>query len=93
MYRAGTETQVLSGANYTILYPVPVCCIQSTLQPTSQVQTDMFLLIKFFFFLFRAIPVEMEVPRLGVESELQLLALTTATATPDPSRVWDLHNS
>ena len=28
----------------------------------------------------------MEVPRLGVESELQLPAYTTATATPDPSR-------
>ena len=31
----------------------------------------------------------MEVPRLGVESELQLLACTTATATPDPSCVCD----
>ena len=29
----------------------------------------------------------MEVLRLGVESELQLLAYTTATATPDPSHV------
>ena len=28
----------------------------------------------------------MEVPRLGVESELQLPAYTTATATLDPSR-------
>ena len=27
----------------------------------------------------------MEVPRLGVEWELQLLAYTTATAMPDPS--------
>ena len=35
----------------------------------------------------------MEVPRLGVESELQLLAYTTATATRDPSRVLDLHHS
>ena len=35
----------------------------------------------------------MEVPRLGVESELQLPADTTATATPDPSCVWDLHPS
>ena len=33
----------------------------------------------------------MEVPGLGVESELQLL--TYATATPDPSRVCDLHHS
>ena len=33
----------------------------------------------------------MEVPSLGVESEL--LAYTTATAMPDPSRVCDLHHS
>ena len=35
----------------------------------------------------------MEVPRLGVESELQLPAYTTAIATPDPSHVCDLHHS
>ena len=35
----------------------------------------------------------MEVPRLGVRSELQLLAYTTATATPDPSFVCNLHHS
>ena len=35
----------------------------------------------------------MEVPRLGVESELQLLAYATATATWDPSHVCDLHHS
>ena len=35
----------------------------------------------------------MEVPRLGVESELQLLAYTRATKTQDPSLVCDLHHS
>ena len=35
----------------------------------------------------------MEVPGLGVKSELQVLAYTTATATLDPSRVCDLHYS
>ena len=35
----------------------------------------------------------MEVPRLGVELELQLPAYTTATATPDLSRICDLHRS
>ena len=35
----------------------------------------------------------MEVPRLGVESELQLLACTTAAATQDPSQVCNLHHS
>ena len=35
----------------------------------------------------------MEIPRLGAESELQLLACTIATATQDPSRVCSLHPS
>ena len=35
----------------------------------------------------------MEVPRLGVESELQLPAYTTATATPDLSLICNLHHS
>ena len=35
----------------------------------------------------------MEVPRLGVQSELQLLAYTTATGTRDRSHVCDLHHS
>ena len=35
-------------------------------------------------------PGHMEVPRLGVESELQLLGCTTATATQDPGLVCDL---
>ena len=35
----------------------------------------------------------MVVPRLGVESELQLLAYTTATTMPDPSHVGDPQHS
>ena len=35
----------------------------------------------------------MEVPRLGVELELQLLAYTTASATQDLSHICDLHLS
>ena len=35
----------------------------------------------------------MEVPRLGVESELQLPAYTTATAMWDPSHACNLHHS
>ena len=38
-------------------------------------------------------PQHMEVPRLGVQSELQLPAYTRVTATPDPSHVHDLHHS
>ena len=53
----------------------------------------------FFFFFFLSFVFfgphlqHMEVPWLGVESELQLPAYATATATPDPSRVCDLHHS
>ena len=35
----------------------------------------------------------MEVPRLGVELELQLSAYAIATATPDMNRICDLHHS
>ena len=35
----------------------------------------------------------MEIPRLGVKSELQLPAYTTATATPDPSHICNLYCS
>ena len=62
-----------------------------------ELQTDSFFLSFFFFLVFLPFlglfPWHMEVPRLGVESELQLLAYTTATAMQDPSHVWDLHHS
>ena len=50
----------------------------------------------FLFFVFCFLgphPQGMEVPRLGVESELQMPAYTTATDMPDLSRVCDLHHS
>ena len=48
----------------------------------------------YYFFIFLGPhPRYMEVPRLRVESELQLPAYTTATATQDLSRIWNLHHS
>ena len=47
----------------------------------------------FSFCFFRGVLVDMEVPRLGVKSELQLLAYATATAMQDPSHICDLHHS
>ena len=38
-------------------------------------------------------PWHLEVPRLAVESELQLPAYATGTATQDPSLICDLHHS
>ena len=57
-----------------------------------------FLSYGFFFFFClsvfsRAELRHMEVPRLGVRTELWLPAYTTATATRDLSRVCDLHHS
>ena len=48
-----------------------------------------------FFLLFFLGPYlqHMEVPRLGVELELQLPVYTTATATLDPSHICNLHRS
>ena len=47
-----------------------------------------------FVLLFRAAHRHMEVPRLlEVELELQLLASTTATTTPDLSCIFNLHHS
>ena len=50
------------------------------------------LLLIFFFFLGSHLQ-HMEVPGLGVESEPQLPAYTTATATPDVSCICNLHRS
>ena len=55
----------------------------------------LFIFCPFFFFLslLGPHPQHMEVFRLGVESELQLLAYTTATAMWDPSHLFNLHHS
>ena len=47
----------------------------------------------FFFCLFRATPMAYGDSQARVESELQLLAYSTATATSNPSRICDLHHS
>ena len=46
-----------------------------------------------FVFFFRAHPWHMELPRLGVESELRLPANATATAMWDLSHVYNLYHS
>ena len=46
-----------------------------------------------FFLPFLGLSRHMEVPRLGVELELQPPAYARATATRDPSRVCNLHHS
>ena len=47
--------------------------------------------VRCFFSFLGPHPRHREVPRLGVQLELQLPAYTTATATRDPSLIYDLH--
>ena len=57
---------------------------------------NFFIFFKFFFKFFCFLgphPKYMEVLRIGVQSELHLLAYATATATQDPSCICDLHHS
>ena len=58
----------------------------------------LFCFILFYFYFLSFVlggphPRHMEVPRLGVELELQLPAHARATAMPDPSCVCNLHHS
>ena len=53
----------------------------------------MALAFKIFFFFLGLYPWHMEIPKLGVESELQLLAYATARAMADLSHVCDPHHS
>ena len=69
----------------TIIFNIPVLVLLCT-----------FPFLSFFIYLLVFLgphPWRMEVPRLGVKSEPQLLAYTTATATPDPSRICTLQHS
>ena len=51
-----------------------------------------FFFLLFVFLPFRAALMAYGGSRLGVQSELQLLAYARATATPDPSHVCNLHH-
>jgi len=54
---------------------------------------ESFIFFFSFCYFFGPLPRHMEVPRLGVESELWPPAYARATAMRDPSRVCDLHHS
>ena len=60
------------------------CCVLNLLSHNDKANYD-------FFFFLRPLPQHMEVPRLGVYSELQLLLY--GTAMPDPRHVLNLHHS
>ena len=58
------------------------------------ISTSLFEIWFLLYFIFLVLhPQHTEVPRLGVESELQLLAYATATAMWDLSTICNLHHS
>ena len=63
---------------------------QTVLQMSIPSSIDIYIYI--FFFL-GPHPRHMEIPRLGVKLELQLLVCVIATAVRDPSHICDLHHS
>ena len=91
----------LQHLNTTLAYiaysPFQFCVIFYACPLNGPLAVQIWHLLLFFFFplffLFGPYLWHMEVPRLGVKSELWLPAYTTATATQDPSRVCYLHNS
>ena len=71
-------------------------CSNLLITSSEQIHTTFFFFFLFFLLVFLGLhPWHMEVSRLGVESELQLPPYTTATATatPDLSRICNLHHS
>ena len=68
--------------------------VQQKLTQHCKSTTVQFFFFSFLFFVFLGSHLQhMEVPRLGTESELQLLAYTTNTAIPDPSHICNLLHS
>ena len=73
--------------------PPPFTQASAQLWPASLAPSALVLLYLFIFLVIVLLgphPRHMEVPRLDVESELQLPAYITATATRDLSRICDL---
>ena len=75
----------ITSSSPSLAHLQPPCC--------SSITSGLLCLGAFFFFFLGPHLWHMEVSRLGVESELQLLAYAPATATPDPSCVCNLHHS
>ena len=85
--------------SYVTHFPLLICisfyCEKASYQifVSSSCLCMCFCEMSFFFFQWGLLSWHMEVPRLGIEQELQLPAYATPTATWDPSRVCDLYPS
>ena len=78
--RRDPETELLG------IYPSAYLCPKS-------ICSNLFIGVFFFFCFLEPCLQYMEVPRLGVKSELQLPAYTIAAAMWDPRHICDLHHS
>ena len=79
-------------SEYTNLFISPAT-LNSELPSRKKDLCRNFITPKVFFFLFEGPYLRlMQVPRLGAESELQLLAYTTTTAMRDLSHACNLHH-
>jgi len=88
--RQGTELSVFLAHQHLLFSDGSSCVFGfSPHLPFFSFLPSIFFFLSFFFFS----PWHMEIPRLVAESELQLLAFTTATATGDLSRIRDIHCS
>ena len=72
-------------------------CLTHVEPPEKSKKAFFFKFLNFFFFFFFWFlglhPWHMEIPRLGIQSELHLLAYTAVRATWDPSHICDIHHS
>ena len=78
---------------YALSFPFLLSLHEEGLKNYGKIHTNL-TTVTIFFFCFLGLRLwHMEIPRLGIVSELQLPAYTTATATWDQSRVCNLHHS
>ena len=70
-----------------------LCCPLGNFLKLTSFCLFIYFYLKIFFFFLGPHLQHMEVPRLGIKSELQLQAHTTATAMQDLSYVYNLHHS
>ena len=85
---------LLSDIWFANIFSSSVSCIFTLLIISFAAQKGIYYFYLFIYFAFLGLhPQHMEVPVLGAEWNLYLLAYATATATWDPSHVCDLHHS
>ena len=88
--RTKKEKKYPSGEKFTTSTPIQKLERWYILMPD---KIDFKIKIVYNFFFLGSHQRHTEVPRLGVEYELQLLAYTTATAMENPSHICDPHHS